>query len=127
MHNLIGHLDLLQMVGFRSHGTAPAPAAAAKTTSINHYHCCCGCNCSCCYYLCYCFALLVLLLASTAVADWQFPCPCIHPAGVGDMRHGTEGWKCLETSMKAFQQLVEGTGQDIRTVINQDILDLLCR
>ncbi|KXZ53009.1 hypothetical protein GPECTOR_8g378 [Gonium pectorale] len=28
--------------------------------------------------------------------------------GVGEMRHGTEGWKCLETSMKALQCYISG-------------------
>lgn len=28
--------------------------------------------------------------------------------GQGEMRHGTEGWKCLETSMKALQVRVRG-------------------
>eukprot|EP00878_Enallax_costatus_P018771 GHUV01019781.1.p1 GENE.GHUV01019781.1~~GHUV01019781.1.p1 ORF type:complete len:295 (+),score=54.89 GHUV01019781.1:560-1444(+) len=47
--------------------------------------------------------------------------------GVGQLRHGTEGWKCLETSMKAFQQLVEGTGAAVAPYITGDVQDLLYR
>jgi hypothetical protein len=47
--------------------------------------------------------------------------------GVGQMRHGTEGWKCLETSMKAFQQLVEGTGPAVAPYITEEVQDLLHR
>lgn len=47
--------------------------------------------------------------------------------GVGQLRHGTEGWKCLETSMKAFQQLVEGTGSAVAPYITADVQDLLYR
>lgn len=43
------------------------------------------------------------------------------------MRHGTEGWKCLETSMKAFQQLVEGTGPAVAPYITEEVQDLLHR
>ena len=32
------------------------------------------------------------------------------PPGQGDMRHGTEGWKCLETSFRALQHIMEGCG-----------------
>lgn len=55
--------------------------------------------------------------ASTAVAA----------AGVGQLRHGSEGWKCLETSMKALQQLMEGTGPAVAPLITDDVLDLLYR
>ncbi|KAF6254565.1 ARM repeat-containing protein [Scenedesmus sp. NREL 46B-D3] len=47
--------------------------------------------------------------------------------GTGQMRHGTEGWKCLETSMKAFQQLVEGTGPAVAPYITEEVQDLLHR
>lgn len=43
------------------------------------------------------------------------------------MRHGSEGWKCLETSMKALQQLMEGTGPAVAPLITDDVLDLIYR
>jgi hypothetical protein len=46
---------------------------------------------------------------------------------MGQLRHGSEGWKCLETSMKALQQLMEGTGPAVGPLINDDVLDLLYR
>jgi hypothetical protein len=33
--------------------------------------------------------------------------------GCGGAQHDTEGWKCLETSFKALQCLIEGTGEAI--------------
>jgi hypothetical protein len=32
------------------------------------------------------------------------------PPGSGEMRHGAEGWKCLETSFRALQHVMEGCG-----------------
>lgn len=62
------------------------------------------------------------LLAALLQSSYQPLVP-----GVGQMRHGTEGWKCLETSMKAFQQLVEGTGPAVAPYITPDVQDLLYR
>ncbi|GLI70399.1 hypothetical protein VaNZ11_015182 [Volvox africanus] len=45
--------------------------------------------------------------------------------GRGEMRHGTEGWKCLETSMKALQALVEGCGPDIGPLLDEPLRELL--
>lgn len=47
--------------------------------------------------------------------------------GVGQLRHGSEGWKCLETSMKALQQLMEGTGPVVAPLITDDVMDLIYR
>ncbi|KAF8068347.1 hypothetical protein HT031_002036 [Scenedesmus sp. PABB004] len=47
--------------------------------------------------------------------------------GVGQLRHGSEGWKCLETSMKAWQQLVEGVGTSVAPHVTPEVLDLLYR
>lgn len=47
--------------------------------------------------------------------------------GVGEMRHGTEGWKCLETSVKALQALLEGTGEAVRPYVTPELRDLLYR
>ena len=46
---------------------------------------------------------------------------------MGQLRHGSEGWKCLETSMKALQQLMEGTGPSCAPFVTDDVLDLLYR
>eukprot|EP00775_Hariotina_reticulata_P005826 gene5826-6067_t len=62
------------------------------------------------------------LLAALLATSYQPLVP-----GVGVMRHGTEGWKCLETSMKAMQQLMEGTGQQVAPFITDDLLELLIR
>ncbi|GIL88525.1 hypothetical protein Vretifemale_16489 [Volvox reticuliferus] len=45
--------------------------------------------------------------------------------GRGEMRHGTEGWKCLETSMKALQALVEGCGPVIGPLLDEPLRELL--
>ncbi|KAG2450944.1 hypothetical protein HYH02_004216 [Chlamydomonas schloesseri] len=47
--------------------------------------------------------------------------------GQGEMRHGTEGWKCLETSMKALQALVEGCGAAIGPLLDEPLRELLYR
>lgn len=39
--------------------------------------------------------------------------------------HDTAGWKCLETSMKALQAMVEGCGNDFLPFINQELLDMI--
>jgi hypothetical protein len=36
------------------------------------------------------------------------------PPGRGEMRHATEGWKCLETSARALQHAMEGCGPAFR-------------
>lgn len=45
--------------------------------------------------------------------------------GQGELRHGTEGWKCLETSMKALQALVEGCGPAIKPHLDARLRNLL--
>ena len=36
------------------------------------------------------------------------------PPGEGEMRHGSEGWKCLETSFRALQHVMEGCGAEFQ-------------
>eukprot|EP00879_Flechtneria_rotunda_P017789 GHRR01018648.1.p1 GENE.GHRR01018648.1~~GHRR01018648.1.p1 ORF type:complete len:558 (+),score=195.68 GHRR01018648.1:134-1807(+) len=62
------------------------------------------------------------LLAALLQSSYQPLVP-----GVGQMRHGTEGWKCLETSMKVLQQLMEGTGPAVAPHITPDVQALLYR
>lgn len=45
--------------------------------------------------------------------------------GVGELRHGTEGWKCLETSVKALQRLVDGTGAAFQPYVSPELQTLL--
>ena len=45
--------------------------------------------------------------------------------GKGDMRHGTEGWKCLETSFRALNNIMKGTGEGFRRYLNDEILALI--
>ncbi|PNH01665.1 hypothetical protein TSOC_012431 [Tetrabaena socialis] len=45
--------------------------------------------------------------------------------GRGEMRHGTEGWKCLETSMKALQALVEGCGPAVAPHLDEPLRAVL--
>jgi hypothetical protein len=47
------------------------------------------------------------------------------PAGTGDMRHGTEGWKCLETSFRALQHIMEGCGPDFAPRLDDDLRRLV--
>ena len=49
------------------------------------------------------------------------------PPGVGEMRHGTEGWKCLETSFRAFQHAMEGCGEDFQSSLTEDLRKLIYR
>ncbi|XP_054710418.1 uncharacterized protein LOC129220102 [Uloborus diversus] len=39
--------------------------------------------------------------------------------------HDTAGWKCLETSMKCLQSMVDGCGEHFKPYITDDFLDLL--
>ncbi|GIX77823.1 uncharacterized protein CEXT_208401 [Caerostris extrusa] len=39
--------------------------------------------------------------------------------------HDTAGWKCLETSMKCLQFMVDGCGEDFKPFITNDFLELL--
>jgi hypothetical protein len=43
------------------------------------------------------------------------------------MRHGTEGWRCLESSMRALQQLVEGGGPVLSGAFTPELRELLFR
>ncbi|KAG2487842.1 hypothetical protein HYH03_013559 [Edaphochlamys debaryana] len=47
--------------------------------------------------------------------------------GRGELRHDTEGWKCLETSMRALQGLVEGVGPSIASRLDEPTRELLYR
>lgn len=41
------------------------------------------------------------------------------------MRHGTEGWRCLETSMRAMVEVLQGLGVAAGGYITQEIVDLM--
>eukprot|EP00887_Chlorella_sp_A99_P007146 scaffold2.g7146.t1 len=45
--------------------------------------------------------------------------------GQGEMRHGTEGWKCLETSFRALQHLMEGCGTPFRPYLDAELRQLI--
>jgi hypothetical protein len=49
------------------------------------------------------------------------------PVGTGVMRHGTEGWKCLETSMRALAAMMEGAGPGVRPEMDEELRELLYR
>ncbi|GBF89452.1 hypothetical protein Rsub_02024 [Raphidocelis subcapitata] len=49
------------------------------------------------------------------------------PVGTGAMRHGSEGWKCLETSMRALAALMEGAGPGARGELDCELRELLYR
>ena len=49
------------------------------------------------------------------------------PVGTGAMRHGTEGWKCLETSVRALAEMMERAGPGVRPMLDDEIVGLLCR
>ncbi|GMH32577.1 hypothetical protein BSKO_00411 [Bryopsis sp. KO-2023] len=45
--------------------------------------------------------------------------------GTGDVRHGTEGWKCLETSFRALTKIMEGCGAAFRPHLDEDLINLV--
>lgn len=47
--------------------------------------------------------------------------------GTGEMRHGTEGWKSLETSFRALLKLIQGTGTSVCPFISGEIWNLVFR
>ncbi|KAI7841245.1 hypothetical protein COHA_005082 [Chlorella ohadii] len=47
--------------------------------------------------------------------------------GTGEMRHGTEGWKCLETSFRALQHVMEGCGEAFRPHLDDPLRRLVYR
>jgi hypothetical protein len=47
--------------------------------------------------------------------------------GRGEMRHGTEGWKCLETSFKVLQRLMESTGLAFAPYLSDEVWSLITR
>lgn len=49
----------------------------------------------------------------------------VQEPGVGEMRHGTEGWKCLETSFRALENIIKGCGESFRPCLNDEILELI--
>jgi len=51
----------------------------------------------------------------------------VDPPGKGQTRHMTEGWKCLETSYRALQKIMEGCGQDFGPFLTSPLRDLIYR
>ncbi|EFN56492.1 expressed protein [Chlorella variabilis] len=51
----------------------------------------------------------------------------VEPPGRGEMRHGTEGWKCLETSFRALQHVMEGCGEAFRPYLDDSLRQLVYR
>lgn len=47
--------------------------------------------------------------------------------GTGELRHGTEGWHCLETSCRALGQMLEGAGHSAVPWLQGDLLALIAR
>uniref|UniRef100_A0A061QRH4 Arm repeat-containing protein n=1 Tax=Tetraselmis sp. GSL018 TaxID=582737 RepID=A0A061QRH4_9CHLO len=47
--------------------------------------------------------------------------------GKGQMRHMSEGWKCLETSYRALQKVMEGCGEDFGPFLTPALRDLIYR
>lgn len=47
--------------------------------------------------------------------------------GVGEMRHGTEGWRCLETSMRGMVAVLVGLGPGALPFLTHDVLRLVTR
>eukprot|EP00884_Botryococcus_braunii_P015994 jgi/Botrbrau1/3078/Bobra.0070s0065.1 len=47
--------------------------------------------------------------------------------GVGEMRHGTEGWRCLETAFKALQHIIEGCEDRFQPAVTPSLRDLIYR
>ena len=39
------------------------------------------------------------------------------PPGAGEMRHGTEGWRCLETAVRALLAIMDGCGEAFKAVV----------
>jgi hypothetical protein len=62
-------------------------------------------------------------VVSTLLATTYRP----QPAGTGEMRHGTEGWKCLETSFRALQHIIESGRAAFRPYIDGDLRQLVYR
>jgi hypothetical protein len=49
----------------------------------------------------------------------------IERPGEGEMRHGTEGWKCLETSFRALQGIMEGCGAAFAPYLTPELRALI--
>ncbi|KAI8468417.1 MAG: armadillo-type protein [Monoraphidium minutum] len=49
------------------------------------------------------------------------------PVGTGVMRHGSEGWKCLETSMRALQAMMDNAGPGVAPELDEELRELLYR
>lgn len=49
----------------------------------------------------------------------------VQKPGEGEMRHGTEGWKCLETSFRALEHIMKGCGDAFRPCLTDEILNLI--
>lgn len=47
--------------------------------------------------------------------------------GEGEMRHDTEGWKCLETSFRALDSIMKGYGADFHANLDRDMLHLISK
>lgn len=51
----------------------------------------------------------------------------VEAPGTGEMRHGTEGWKCLETSYRALQQAMDGVGAPFGVYLDASLRGLIYR
>lgn len=51
----------------------------------------------------------------------------VDPPGKGQTRHMTEGWKCLETSYRALQKIMEGCGPEFGPFLTPSLRDLVYR
>ncbi|KAK9841641.1 hypothetical protein WJX74_009256 [Apatococcus lobatus] len=49
------------------------------------------------------------------------------PPGKGEMRHGTEGWRCLETSFKAMLQIMENSGSQLDSSVDAPLIQLVLK
>ena len=45
--------------------------------------------------------------------------------GQGEMRHDTEGWKCLETSFRSLDSIMKGYGTAFHSYLDADMLSLI--
>ncbi len=55
-------------------------------------------------------------------------CTCVTQVpGQGEMRHGTEGWRSLESNVRAIGEVVQGAGASFVTHTDTQLVDTLCR
>ena len=54
--------------------------------------------------------------------------PRVTKPGTGELRHGTEGWACLETSFRVLGQLLEGCDPEgCRPFLTSDFREMIAR